>query len=143
MIEVNQKRLHDPANGVTGDCFSAVLASLLHMDIDDVPLFVDPETWCKDLNAWLRPHGMAFIMFSPDFFDTMPIYGVTGIYHDISGISPRFPDDRHACVGLDGKLIFDPHPTKLGLPKIESHGLFVCLEPWRMVNSSNNVVFLP
>jgi hypothetical protein len=50
MIPVKQTVLHDPANGKVGNCFSAVLSSLLHIPIEDIPMFQDPLNWIKDLN---------------------------------------------------------------------------------------------
>ena len=61
MKPTKQTILHDPAKGLHGNCLSAVLASLLHLPIEDVPLFITPETWVKDLNAWLRPFGLAYL----------------------------------------------------------------------------------
>lgn len=127
---IDQKQLHDPENGVTGDCFTAVLASMLELPLTFVPLFIEdkPEgEWVRKLNKWLFPFGLAYICLDPSF--SLEYYGIKGLHHDVSGDSPRFPGINHACVGLDGKLVFDPHPTKLGLPKIDSFGVFIVLDP--------------
>lgn len=129
MIEVTQTVLHDPDNGVNGNCFSAVLASLLHLPIEQVPLFVSPD-WRKKLNAWLRPFGLAYIeivSIDGDF----PSLGIEGCYHEVSGLSPRFPDTLHSCVGHDGSVLFDPHPAKEAVARTTGHGFFIALEPWR------------
>jgi hypothetical protein len=45
-------------------------------------------------------------------------------YTTIEGISPR--GGQHACVALNGRLIWDPHPedqTGRGLVKAEVYGL--------------------
>lgn len=56
MKPTKQTVLHDPANGKHGNCLSAVLASLLHLPIEDVPVFSEPHPkWQQDLNEWLRP----------------------------------------------------------------------------------------
>ena len=40
MIPTTQTILHDPDNGKIGNCLSAVLASLLHLPIELVPLCI-------------------------------------------------------------------------------------------------------
>ena len=35
-------------------------------------------------------------------------------YHVAIGQSPRSDKHTHACVALDGKIVFDPHPTRAG-----------------------------
>ena len=130
MIPVDQTTIHDPENGKIGDCFSAVLASLLHMPIDKIPLFAAKESWLEDLNAWLRPFNLCFLTISGGA-DWLESLGVKGLYHDLAGVSPRNPDWNHATVGLDGEMIHDPHPDKAGIGKFESIGVFVLLEPWQ------------
>ena len=131
MNPTKQTVLHDPANGLHGNCLSAVLASLLHLPIDDVPLFTAPGTWVKDLNAWLRQFGLAYCMV--DNFDChMEAYGIKGLWHEISGNTVRSNDVLHSCVAKDGRFIFDPHPDGYALTKITCYGFFIVLEPWRM-----------
>lgn len=134
MIPVTQTQLHDPANGKHGNCLSAVLASLLHIPIETIPVFSSKDTWLKDMNAWLRPRGLAYISFPQDGFDRMlSDFGIIGVHHEIYGGTTRFTDVGHACVGHDGQLVFDPHPSRDGLnASVEGHGLFIALEPWRM-----------
>lgn len=130
MIPTKQTVLHDPANGLHGNCLSAVLASLLHLPIDEVPLFVTPDTWVKDLNAWLRPFGLAYCMV--EYFEChIDAYGIEGMWHEVSGNTIRSKDVMHACVAKDGEFVFDPHPDETGLTKINCHGFFIALEPWR------------
>ena len=130
MTPTKQTVLHDPANGLHGNCLSAVLASLLHLPIDEVPLFITPETWVKDLNAWLRPFGLAYCMVE-DFDCHIDAYGIEGLWHEVSGNTRRSADVTHACVAKDGEFVFDPHPDDTGLTKITCHGFFIALEPWR------------
>ena len=65
-----QKYLHDPENGVWGDCDRACLASLLDMDIDEVPHFFDGieagdvaggEEAMLRRKEWLREKGVELI----------------------------------------------------------------------------------
>lgn len=133
MIPTTQTVLHDPANGKIGNCLSAVLASLLHLPIELVPVFSDDVTWAKELNAWLRPYGLAYIHFGQGFRQSLSDFGIEGLHHEVAGPSPRLADTLHACVGLDCELVFDPHPSRDGLKSLDTHGVFIALEPWRML----------
>ena len=136
MNPTTQTVLHDPANGVIGNCMSAVLASLLHLPIESVPLFADPDCWVKDLNAWLRPYGLAYLSFPAEGLPQLfADFGISGLHHDTAGVSLRFSDAHHACVAKDGELVFDPHPSRAGLGALESCGVFIALEPWKWSKS--------
>lgn len=135
MIPTKQTLLHDPANGVHGNCLSAVIASLLHLPIERVPLFIDPDVWVKDLNTWLRQFGLAYCMVE-DFDCCIDAYGIKGLWHEVSGNTSRSKDVIHACVAKDGILAFDPHPDNTGLTKITCYGFFIALEPWTILNQN-------
>lgn len=139
MIKTKQTILHDPANGKHGNCLSAVIASLLHIDIETVPVFCTPGTWVKDLNSWLRQFGLAYCMIE-DFDLQIEAYGIEGLWHEISGNTSRSNDVAHACVAKDGALKFDPHPDNSGLTKITCHGFFIALEPWRCKRKSGEQI---
>lgn len=134
MKPTKQTILHDPANCLHGNCLSAVLASLLHIPIETIPTFYDPDNWLKDLNAWLRPYGLAYMSWSAENFpDTLAAFGITGMHHELGGRTKRFSDVGHACVAVDGELVFDPHPSNDGLNDgIESCGVFIALRPWEL-----------
>lgn len=137
MLPTKQTILHDPANGLQGNCLSAVLASLLHLPIDDIPVFKTPETWVRELNLWLRPFGLAYCMVA-DFDCHIDAYGITGLWHEVSGNTARSADVTHACVALDGNLVFDPHPSDTGLTELTCHGFFIVLEPWTHASRSGD-----
>lgn len=131
MIPTKQTTLHDPDNGVIGNCLSAVLASLLHLPIDKVPVFYS-ETWMKDLNTWLQQFGLAYCLI--DGFDAyIDAYAIKGLWHEIYGNTIRSADVLHACVAKDGEFIFDPHPDDTGLKNVVGYGFFIVLEPWRHI----------
>lgn len=129
MTPTDQTILHDPANGVHGNCMSAVLASLLHLPIDQVPLFTDPKAWQHNLNAWLRPMGLAYIDIG-GFARHAAATGIRGCWHEACGPSPRHVDTLHAVVARDGVPVFDPHPSKAGLVDVDTGGVFIALRPW-------------
>lgn len=118
MKPVDQVFRHDPANGIHGDCQRAVIASLLELPIEDVPHFAkdhyqDPDSYWTALQSFLGCHGYAYVTVKPGeahFFGDLE-----GVYHEIAGQSPRDPQVMHAVVGLDGKIVHDPHPDKTGL----------------------------
>lgn len=131
MTPTTQTVLHDPENGVAGNCLSAVLASLLHVDISDVPVFCDKDSWVRDLNAWLRKFGLAYVQCQ-NFQEQCVASGIEGCYCEVFGESPRRTDTLHATVGIDGVTVFDPHPDRSGVIGPLVSGLFIALEPWRM-----------
>lgn len=133
MKPTKQTILHDPANGKHGNCMSAVIASLLHLPIEDVPVFSNPTTWVKDLNAYLANYGLAYILVA-DPAEWILWTGVQGCYHEVAGPSPRDADTLHACVGVDGKVAFDPHPDNTGV-SVDGGGFFVALRPWEVANA--------
>lgn len=135
MIKTKQTILHDPENGKHGNCFSAVLASLLHIDIDTVPVFKNPQTWHTELNVWLRQYGLAYMAVN-GFEGYASDNGIEGLWHETAGATSRSNDVLHACVSKDCKVVFDPHPDGSGLKNIEKHGVFISLNPWVTANAT-------
>lgn len=133
MIPTKQTTLHDPANGKHGDCMSAVIASLLHLPIEQVPLFINPGTWVRDLNAFLRPYGLAYLTIE-DARNWLEQAGIEGCYHEVGGATQRSSEVMHACVGVDGIPLFDPHPDNTGLTTVVASGLFIALRPWEVAD---------
>lgn len=133
MRRYSQLVLHDPANGVYGDCFRASLASILSIDPRNVPHFLEggPESkWYKECNAWLERYDLFFMAYDirgdagrgyREFYEQSRLC----VYHIISGASPRFPDELHSVVGLNGKVIHDPHPERRGVLDHQEYGFLV------------------
>ena len=63
MKEVKQTKLYDPSGTRRGNCFAAVIASILECDIAEVPnvetLFEIPDQnlWLEVINKWLAWKG--------------------------------------------------------------------------------------
>jgi len=129
MTPTKQTVLHDPENGQTGNCFSAVLASLLHVNINDVPVF-SGDHWRQSLNEWLTKFGLAYIEIkcSPTHFADL---NIKGMHHEMAGNTTRRADTLHSVVAVDGVAVFDPHPDDSGLTDLAAYGVFVSREPWR------------
>jgi len=124
---------HDPDNGVYGDCFRAVIASLLNCETDQVPHFMfdnpDVDTYNMRLHQFLDTLDLFYLEILSnawEFEEWKKNSHIEGdIYHVISGESPRFPGVGHSVVGCNGKVVHDPHPDKTGLLSIESYGMLV------------------
>lgn len=114
---------HNPSEGRFGNCVQAAVASLLELPIDAVPHFCDgldgdnkEET--RRINAFLRERGETIIdiAFAADKLDEwIALWEETGtqFFHLISGTSPR--GFFHCCVGLNGRVVHDPHPSGGGV----------------------------
>jgi hypothetical protein len=110
--------VHDPARGKIGDCFRAALASLRDIPIAKVPHFArdhwpDELSALRAMNAFLASRGLALIHLPRIDFEVMHREGVGDIYHLILGIDPE--GDGHACIGLNGRIVHDPHPLRRGM----------------------------
>lgn len=116
MIEYTQRLLHDPANGITGDCWRTAIGCLLHTHPDVIPHFVgNDRKWWEDTQAWLKTQGYALYEIC-GHFDQVGHLGVTDCHHLITGLSPRDPANvRHTVVGRDGVVVWDPHPSRAGI----------------------------
>ncbi|MES2946017.1 MAG: hypothetical protein V4772_24380 [Pseudomonadota bacterium] len=111
---------------------SAVLASLLHFPIESVPTFSDGASWIADLNKWLRPYGLAYLLITKETFDeAFSAQGIEDCYHEMAGPSVNFAGVDHACGAHDGKFVYDPHPEGKGLEQYTTCGVFIALRPWR------------
>ncbi len=113
--------------GAPGNCFAACVASVLDVDLADVPNFVDDPTrhymlraaeWCRPL-GWLPVHIAAAHVTG--VFDAIAIAG---------GMGPR--GLRHSVVWRDDVMLFDPHPSGDGLVgDPEAYVVFAALDPGR------------
>jgi hypothetical protein len=101
-------------NDSTGNCFSACLASILELSIDDVPNFMElekktVESWFVLAWRWLRERGYRIEVGDFENSDNPEGYWIA------SGKSYRYPDKHHAVVYLGNKMAHDPHPSRVGL----------------------------
>jgi hypothetical protein len=105
-----------------GNCFSACVASLLSVPVDDVPYFMGEKDWLRPLADWLQPRG-----FYPIFFNLGPHVGdwrPQGLYV-LGGESARGP---HAVVARGDEVVHDPHPSRTGLLTHEDATIIVPLD---------------
>ncbi len=118
-----QEILHDPANGKHGDCYRACMASLLGVEPRDIPHFydgvvVDPVEWLQGVGYHLLRMGWAG---SVDELRDYMVAQNPGIPFILSGISSR--GNSHAIL-VNGNTLWDPHPSRDGLEKPYSNGLY-------------------
>lgn len=111
----------------TGNCMAACVASLLELDLDNVPNFAaDPrDTWWQGFQEWLVDRGWVAVVLDGDY----PWPG----YSAASGKSPR-GDYKHLVIHRGGKLVHDPHPAGTGLAgEPEDQWVLVPLDPGEWV----------
>jgi len=122
-----------------GNCFSACVASLLELPIDEVPYFMhtddDPngEKWFDRFEAWLRPYGFwaIFLRLAGPNDDWAPAGWCI-----LGGQSPRAragreDDDLHTVVAFGREVRHDPHPSRKGLVDVRDCMVLVPLDPAR------------
>ena len=136
MKPVHQTQFAAPAEGepgdpkTTGNCTAACIASMLELNLADVPNFaVRPEgEWWPWMLQWLTDRGWYAIAFPGHF----PYPG----YYLVSGNSPR-GDFKHLVVYCAGELVHDPHPSGAGIDgEPIDQWLLVPLDPGRWVRQS-------
>lgn len=110
------QRLSTPDNQV-GDCFSACIASILEIPLEDVPVFsLPPYTdagarWTLAVDDWLRMRGYCLVGFEED----ANVVGGIPCFHIISGPYIDTPkESRHAVVAYGDRIIHDPNSRRRG-----------------------------
>lgn len=143
MIPVHQTTFGGPdaEPADRGNCFSAALASILHLPIDEVPRFCefgDDEDWQPHICRFLAKFGFAYVEVELTEYTTDALLPHLG-YCLISGKSPR--GHRHTVVGKGMTLVHDPHPSgDMLLPPMTKPadrkwqiGMLVAADPFRQL----------
>ena len=109
---------------VEGNCFSAAVASILEISIDEVPWFMtNPGQWFEQFSAWCASRG-ATAKYWPckawceewDGTGEPRVFIGVPVGHAImSGESPRYPGKLHSVVAMNGETVHDPHPSRAGV----------------------------
>ena len=119
-----------------GNCFSACVASLLELPIDEVPYFMgdsledDGGAWFERFLAWLKPRNLYAVCFK--LGDSWRPAGL----HILSGKSPReLANTRalHSVVALGDEVLPDPHPSRAGVLSRDDTVILIPLDPARGV----------
>lgn len=137
MKPAKQTKLHisDKQNG---NCMNAAFASILELDIEDIPHFEDmPEcgqgtkenpSWWKALNDWLWQMG--FYLETRNGSQGMP-----PVYFIANGPSPRGLE--HSVIYKGTEMVHDPHPSNEGLNEVTSIWILVPIDPSFMMKRNN------
>lgn len=115
-----------------GNCLQACVASILELDLDEVPNFVEAQNgeWWKALNDFLLGYGIQPVILdaNPKSLEDDVIPWKPKGLHILSGKSPR-GDFLHATVYQAEKMIHDPHPDRTGVMSEVDWILFIPLDP--------------
>ena len=119
-----------------GDCLRACIASILELRPDEVPNFTEIKgPQARVVTQWLSTRGLALLEVPVASMDFYFVFEYAKIWHIISGRGPR--GLRHATVGLSGKIVHDPHPSRAGLiGEPETYEFFIPADPAKMDISS-------
>ncbi|WP_439398638.1 hypothetical protein ACRQ5Q_14925 [Bradyrhizobium sp. PMVTL-01] len=124
MRAIDQTEFFDPEKGTRGNCQQAATASLLGLELHEVPNFIKhPSGFWQSFWEFMASRGLEVIELSGERrFDC---------YHLAYGPSAR--GVSHAVVYRAGKLAHDPHPSRAGLLKVETTALVIPsdLSDWR------------
>lgn len=122
-----------------GNCFAACVASVLCMQLHDVPNFCADKgrdeagrlVWFKTFRAWLVGHGL-----------TPVVWNLNATLDDArEQLADHLPDTLmivsgkaerglvHATVWRGGEMVHDPHPSRVGLLDVHDAIMFVPRDP--------------
>ena len=120
-----QRNLHDPENGIYGDCDRGCLASILGLSIYDVPHFFDgiddsDGAWkaYQVRKKWLNDRGVTSIQIKIAEEDHEKLI------RSVSYENPRMPfilkggsrnGTTHVVICMDGEIIHDPALDNSGI----------------------------
>jgi len=132
MIKVNQNRYGGPAAPLEekGNCFQAAVASVLEMNLDEVPNIQDygqdkNGDWLDKFRRWLSGYGLGIICLEvPENSNNM-----SQGYHLIEVESTILEGEHHVVVGLNGNIVHDPNDRAKAVGKQIYHYIFTLLNP--------------
>ncbi len=114
-----------------GNCFSACVASILHLAIDDVPFFGADSLWFQRFADWLAPRGL-YPMCIQYNSEHIPV----GFYI-LGGKSPR-GDFLHAVVANGRTIVHDPHPSRDELGSRVDCTVIIQMDPSEFTRVAND-----
>lgn len=125
--------VHNPPESI-GDCFRCCIASILELPAAEVPHVYEDEGWfdetgrvgMKRLRDWLASQGLYYFEFELAAEYIANWKGAIACHYIISGVGSR--GVRHVCVGRDGEIVHDPHPSRTGIEPEDGKYLlgFIC-----------------
>ncbi len=121
MKQVTQDRFYqDPTPESRGNCQQAATASILGLELNEVPNFHEcEEGFWQGFYKFMNERGwMAWDLGARWVPDCLYL---------AYGPSPR--GVSHACVYRAGNLVWDPHPSRAGLVEVKSITVLVPRDP--------------
>lgn len=112
MKQVTQTITVGDGSGLPGNCLQAAVASLLELDLDEVPHFACYHDWLERLVEFATGHGYRIAYRWPQKGAKVPDFGL------IFGQSVR--GVPHAMVVCAGET-WDPHPSRDGLVSVSNY----------------------
>ena len=118
---LSQTRIHAPDLGIQGNCTQAAVASLLGLELCDVPDFNagDALAWHQGLNRFFASRGFEILRIDSHRH-------FKGLY---LASGPTRRGTQHMIVMRDGETVHDPYPGGFGLTKVECVWVPVPLDP--------------
>ena len=120
--------------GPQGNCFSACVASILELSIEEVPDFDDSagwRHWFSEWQRWLAGRNLSIHCARHDERYPRPLgYAI---------LQARWPDDGgyHHVVCFDGEIVWDPSPLReMGVGEWEYFYVFTVIDPAKGVRQS-------
>lgn len=122
MTPHKQQFMHDPDNGVVGDCWRTCFACLLDMEPAAVPHFVfghwnNARTADRLAREWLAQHGLGFIEYpmNCELGDLLRSVAAInpGTYYVLSGTSSN--GTGHSVIACDDEIVHDPAQDSSGI----------------------------
>lgn len=127
MTPIKQTRFSDPEKGIHGNCFSACIASLLDLSINDVPDFSAlGNEWSKVYYEFMNKQpgiivdGCKYSIDKKSYPNDIDDYPGIDDYVIVGGSSLRDPIRGHAVIynHKTKTMAHDPHPSNDGLVNI-------------------------
>jgi len=134
--KVNVKNSNDETV-VYGNCFAAVIASMLEVPITEVPnvevfFHMSHPHWSIIMDTFLKSKGWELwgddryrcfhsgLITDQEEMDKAPelCEQLKDTYYLASGLSAR--GVHHICIYKNGQLVWDPHPSREGLKTIDT-----------------------
>ncbi len=113
-----------------GNCFAACVATLLDLELAEVPNFValpENESWWLPFSKWCLERGLVPLRLEPS--------GISWAYNALiiaNGQGPR--GRRHSVCWLDDAMVWDPHPSDDGLVEDpDGYVVFLPVDPAKAV----------
>ncbi len=126
-----------------GNCYAACIASVLELELYQVPHLMGEEDWLGKTNLWLSSRGMGMIMLKLETEEAYIHPLPPGMMVILGGNTTRHPTRLHAVVGvtkLSGvpwDFVHDPHPDNSFLTKVTDLSIITYLNPSTSIWSIN------